>query len=475
MAVRGTRTSRPVRCKSLVALVALVVACSQQPAAPAAHRTGPQTLNGKIGAAAYLIEVPAQWNGTLFLYSHGYVTPGGANRAQDAPVPQARTWLLGHQYAIAGSSYSRTGWALEDAFRDQVALLDYFSGHVAMPRRVIAWGASLGGIITAGLIQLHPERFAAAMPLCGVLSGGIATWNAELDSAYAFKTLVAPRSALQLVHISDANANLNLARSLFTPAAATPTGQARLALVAALIDLPGWFDPRQPEPAATDYVARAAAQRQWESLVDFTFAFGNRRELEQRAGGNPSWNAGVDYAALLARSPDRAEVRAMYTRAGLDLNRDLRTLNAGASIKADPSAAAYLDRYISFDGNLAVPVLAMHTTGDGLVVPPNESAYADVVRGAGKAGMLRQVFVHRAGHCAFSGAETVAALQVLLKRLDTGEWDAAALEPAALNAAAVAQGSEMNQLFGLDLVPSFAPFIPAAYPRPHSKGSPIPA
>ena len=26
--------------------------------------------------ATYLIEVPSPWNGTLLLYSHGYVTPG---------------------------------------------------------------------------------------------------------------------------------------------------------------------------------------------------------------------------------------------------------------------------------------------------------------------------------------------------------------------------------------------------------------
>lgn len=475
MATRGVRTSRQVRLKSLVVLMALVTACSQQSASPAAHSTGPQTLRGKIGAAAYLIEVPAQWNGTLFLYSHGYVTPGATNAAQDAPIATARTWLLAHRYAIAGSSYSSTGWALEDAFRDQMALLDQFAGHVATPTRVIAWGASLGGIVTAGLVQLHPDRFAAAMPLCGVLSGGIATWNSELDAAYAFKELLAPRSALQLVNIGDADANLKLARSLFTEAEGTLAGQARLALVGGLIDLPGWFDPRRPEPLPADYVARAAAQRQWESPVDFTFAFGNRRELEKRAGGNPSWNAGVDYAALLARSPDREEVRALYARAGLDVDRDLRILNAGARIKADPAAAAYLDRFISFDGRLAVPVLAMHTTGDGLVIPANESAYADVVRTAGDAGMLRQVFVHRAGHCAFSGAETVAALQVLLKRLDTGEWDTAALQPAALNAAAAGQGVEMNQLFGFNLVPSFAAYTPPGYPRPHPKGAPIPA
>ena len=471
MAGRGAPISRTTA--GLLAL-AVLVACSQSAKPPAPNPT-PQNLTGALKGASYEIDVPAGWNGTLFLYSHGYVAPGGSNGAQAAPVDFARSWLLEHRYAAAGSSYSSTGWALEDAFEDQIALLDYFSAHVGKPRRVIAWGASLGGIITAGLVQLHPDRFAAAMPLCGVLSGGIATWNAELDSAYAFKALLAPSSSLQLTHITDADSNRQLATQLFNAAAATLQGRARLALVGALIDLPGWFDPRQAEPAATDYAAQAAAQMQWESRVDFNFAFAYRKELEQRAGGNPSWNVGVNYVALLAQSPDAAEVGALYAQAGLDLAKDLRTLNAGATITPDASAVAYLERNISFGGDLGVPVLSIHTTGDGLVIPPNESAYANVVAAAGKSDLLRQVFVHRAGHCTFTPGETIVALEVLLKRLDTGRWDDAAMTPHALDDAAAAQGASANQFFGVTFPPAFADFRPAPYPRPHPKGAPSPA
>ena len=210
-------------------------------------------------------------------------------------------------------------------------------------------------------------------------------------------------------------------------------------------------------------------------MVDFNFAFGYRKELEGRAGGNPSWNVGVDYGALLANSPDRAEVVALYAGAGLSLTRDLRALNAGSRIKADPAAAAYLDNNISFDGNVGVPVLSMHTTGDGLVIPANEAAYAQVVHASGRSEMLRQVFVHRAGHCAFTPAETVSALQVLLNRIDSGTWDDAALMPAALNASAQSQSQDMNQIFGFSFTPAFTAYTPPLYPRPHAKGSPIPA
>ena len=441
----------------------LIAGCTQ--GSPSAPSAGPKTLTGALGAAAYDIEVPSAWNGTLFLYSHGYVPPGGPKFAAASPSAGATAWLLGRHYAVAGSSYSSTGWALPDAFTDQIALLDYFEQHVGKPRRVIAWGVSLGGMITAGLIQLYPDRFAAAMPMCGVLSGGIATWNLELDAAYAFRTLLAPTSSLQLTHITDPAANLQVALDIFNQAASTPAGRARIALVAALIDLPGWFDPRAPEPAPGDFVAREAAQAQWESLVDFAFAFRFRSDLEQRAGGNPSWNTGVDYSHQLSISVDRDEVTALYNAAGIDLQSDLRALGAGARVAADPTAVAYLDRNVSFDGRLNIPVLTMHTTGDGLVVPPNESAYAGAVSAAGESALLRQTFIHRAGHCAFTEAETVAALQVLLNRLDTGRWDDAALQPAALNASALAQGASENAFFGAAAAPAFVDFSPAPYPR----------
>ena len=111
---------------------------------------------------------------------------------------------------------------------------------------------------------------------------------------------------------------------------------------------------------------------------------------------------------------------ALYQAAGLNLAKDLQTLNSAKRIKANPDAEAYLIKNISFNGGISVPVLTMHTTGDGLVVPENEQAYRSAVNRARKASLLRQVFVHRAGHCAFTPAETVTAVQTLLNRLPPG-------------------------------------------------------
>jgi pimeloyl-ACP methyl ester carboxylesterase len=418
--------------------------------------------------ATFLIEVPANWNGTLFLYSHGYVVPGTANPAQDAGDPVTRFFMLSSGYALAGSSYATTGWAIHEALRDQIAVLDIFKLVVGSPQRTIAWGHSLGGIITAGLIQRNPRRFDAALPMCGVLSGGVATWNTALDAVFAFKTLLAPGTGLQIVNIANPIANLDLAEAVLAEAQRTAQGRARIALVGALGDLPGWFTPLSPEPAPTDFEGQEINQFLWDQQVDFPFAFAFRAELEARAQGNVSWNTGVDYRRQLEHSIGRDQVRALYETAGLDLDADLKLLNETVRISADPEAVHYLERNIIFDGEIHIPVLTLHTKGDGLVVVQNESAYKKVVVEAGNGEFLRRTFVDRAGHCAFTPAETIAAVQTLVNRLDTGKWND--VDASDLNNAAAALGPGFN-IFGtsagiVPVPPAFFKFNPSRYLRP---------
>ncbi len=415
---------------------------------------------GNIGGANYLIKVPSNWNGTLVLYSHGYVPAGSSLTPEDAGDPLTEAALLQSGYALAGSSYSQNGWALQQAFHDQIALLDFFNATCGHPARTIAWGHSLGGIITAGLVQLNPNRFAGALPMCGVLAGGIGTWNQALDSAFAFNVLLAG-NMLSIVHLpSDPTSAYNQAIGILNKAQGTLQGQARIALAAALADIPGWFTTGSPEPGKTDFTTQELNQFNWQSQVDFFFAFFARAELEARAGGNPSWNTGVNYRDQLANSASSNEVRALYQQAGLNLDKDLGTLAAAPRIKADPGAVGYLNRYISFNGDLNIPVLTMHTTGDGLVVNQDEQAYASVVRSVGDSNLLRQTYVHRAGHCAFTPAETVTAFQTLIHRLNTGRWDDTT-DPGLMNAEATALPSSLNLA-----PPAFISFLPTVFLRP---------
>src|SRR5260370_22717421 len=82
---------------------------------------------------------------------------------------------------------------------------------------------------------------------------------------------------------------------------------------------------------------------------------------------------------------------------------------------------------------------------------------------AGNAEFLRRAFVSRAGHCTFTPAETVAAVQRLIDRLDTGEWHD--LQADDLNNAALALGP-FNTNGIVFVPPAFIDFKPARYLRP---------
>jgi pimeloyl-ACP methyl ester carboxylesterase len=417
------------------------------------------TVNGILSdGAKYELQCPAGgWNGTLFLFSHGYVIPGGSNPATDASDPVTAAWLLDNGYALAGSSYATTGWSVQQALPDQAATVAAFGSTYSTPKHTIAWGESLGGMITAGLIQDYPQLFSAALPACGVLSGGVATWNTALDAEVAFQQLMAPN--VQVVNITNPTANLEAGEIAAAAAQKTPQGRARIALAAALGDTPGWFTPGSPEPAATDYTAQEANQFLWDTEVDLPFILDFRAQLESVAGGNPSWDTGVNFAQQLAHSTDLKEVKALYKAAGLNLNADLRKLNDSQRISADPAAVQYMENNVAYTGRLNIPVLTIHTTGDGLVVPENESAYHEAVSTAGDTSLLRQLFVNRAGHCAFTPAELITAIGVLLNRLNTGSWHTPST--AKLNEEAASLGSTANTF-----APQFIHYHPAPYLRP---------
>jgi pimeloyl-ACP methyl ester carboxylesterase len=445
----------------LVALLGL----HQRPGPGLAQAPEPSVLTGSIEGVAYKIEVPANWNGTLLLFSHGTVRPGMPNPARDTSDAAAGSWLLNRGFALAGSATSRTGYALAEAFHDNLSLLDYFKTAVGIPKRTIAWGISQGGMISAGMAQKFPQRLDGALPICGFLAGAIAQENVHLDSAYVILTLLAPNSDLPIVNILDGDAALAQAQQIIADAQATPEGRARLALAAAVGNVPGWYDPTSPPPAADDYPAQEVAQFSWFKQTDLEYYLFYRAELEQRAGGNFSWNSGVDYRMQLERSIDRPEVYALYRAAGLSLENDLQLLASAPRIDADPGALQYLVDNVVFDGQLSIPVLTLHTMGDGRRVVGEEQAYAATVQAAGRSALLRQAYVNRGGHCTFTDAEELSAMLTLVHRLDMGQW--AGEDALALNAQAAALGSDLNALTPtLPTAPAFVNAQPAPFLRP---------
>lgn len=384
--------------------------------------------------ASWVIEKPREWNGTLLLYAHGYSPVVSPSPPESAPR-EARAWLLSRGYALAASSYTAEGWALAEAPRDQMEVLDQFVQRVGMPRRTIAWGSSMGGMVTLAMAERHPDRIHAALPMCGSVSGSLGMLNTALDGAFAFRTLVAPDSDIRVVGVDDDRANAARVAGALQSAWSTPAGKARVVLAAALAQLPAWSDPGAPRPAAGDHDSQGEQLRR-------TFAMGvfvPRVDQESRAGGIYGWNTGVDYVRVLRQSPLHPLVRHFYREAGLDLDADLKRLNAAPRIEARAHAVAYMRANFVPRGDWRVPVLTLQTIGDGLTVPATHGGLEQLTRAAGHARMLGQLWVERAGHCVFRPAELAGALATLEDRLDTGRWS---LAPARVSARGSAAGGE---------------------------------
>ncbi|WP_338895289.1 hypothetical protein WBG99_05850 [Streptomyces sp. TG1A-60] len=453
-----------IRTRTLVALAALLLAA---PFTPAAHAADTDAhIDGRLpSGAAYTMDIPAHWNGTVLLYSHGYTPTGVPNPARNAPDDATKSLLLDQGYALIGSSYASNGWAVADAVPDQLATLDAFTVRFGTARRTIAWGTSYGGLVTTAIAERHAERITGSLSMCGLVQGGVANWNSTLDPVFALKTLLAPGADLRLTGLESQAAATDAANALagiVAQAQGTATGRARIALAAALHNIPGWNNPSQPRPGPTDRETQQANQYQAVmGLVQFP-AFVWRHEAESRVGGNMSWNTGVDYAAMLHHSPLHKEVADLYAKAGLSLKSDLTTLNRAPRIGAEPNAVERMGRTSSFTGRLTKPQMNIHTTGDALIPVQAESALRRAVSAAGSARLLRQAYVENAGHCTFSPAEQIAALHTLEGRITTGRWHGTG--PAVLNARATEADPSTPA--------RYVRHHPTPYPRPYDLAHP---
>jgi len=332
---------------------------------------------GELDGVPYRVELPADWNGTLLLFS-GVLYNGQLGLAT---YPATEQWALGHGYALAGTPKS---WDIGAGVRSQLALLDWFDHHVGTPRHTVSWGTSLGGLTAVVLAERNPSRVAGVVSLCGPLAGTVSTWNGFLDLNFAIKTVLAPGSDLQLVHLSDPAGDQQKLQQIVEGALATPRGRARLALANALADVPGWFTALQPRSSDVETQVRQ------QGAFDITGG-GMRADIERQAGGNPSWNVGVDYRGLLARSSERRLVQQAYRQAGSDLPADLDRLANAPRIRPDERAVTYLARYGTPRGTTPTPVVTLHTTGDVLAVSEHERRYAEQVRRSGDPAEVRQL------------------------------------------------------------------------------------
>ena len=145
---------------------------------------------GMLDGAAYQVEVPANWNGKLVMYAHGY-------RGTDVPLtvggPSIRRYLIQQGYAWAASSYSKNYYDVRAGVEDTNNLALNFNKitaaagrTLAAPTRTYITGHSMGGHVTGAAIEaeaaataVHKVAYHGAVPMCGVMG------DAELFNQFA--------------------------------------------------------------------------------------------------------------------------------------------------------------------------------------------------------------------------------------------------------------------------------------------------
>ncbi|CAB4595168.1 MAG: hypothetical protein F2571_04515 [Actinobacteria bacterium] len=205
--------SRAFALVSTTALLAtLVVAAPANAAAtdPVCDgKTPVQTCTGKTSdGALYEMRVPATFDGTMTIWSHGFGTntniPAGLlpifplgypidPRPAIAPNGDATLikYLTDKGVAVIGSGFSTQAWNLDEAVKTNVELVGIFKAKFPTTKKVVAWGYSMGGGITQALAEQHPELISAA----GVMNP-VDSWNAQskylVDMLWLMKTWFDP-------------------------------------------------------------------------------------------------------------------------------------------------------------------------------------------------------------------------------------------------------------------------------------------
>ena len=368
--------SRPLSAIGIVLVLAAATLVGQAPAGP-----GAESIQGMLpDGSNFRVVKPASWNGTIVL------DLDFANNLT-APPSAIERWMTANGYAIGGISREPVAYRFRQAVDDLLEVRRRFVEKWGnAPSRTLTLGNSRGGFVSRVAMEGYPGKFDGAVLSAGGGAGEVGTFNAKLDALWTLKMLTnAPLALFGYASQADALADNGRLAALVKELRSTPAGRARLALAAAFEQFPRWAGGEVP-PAANDYEA------QLDQIAD-QFAFANpaqvRWGVEVVAKGNFSWNHGVDYTALLARSGMTDLVEAIYAKSGLNLQADLRQLAQSPRILAEPSAVATAEALTSYSGAITGPVIVVDNIGDPVDADASKRAYERTVTKGGSGALLR--------------------------------------------------------------------------------------
>jgi len=416
--MRISLKSRIVSVLAVTALAGAVVV-----GAPTAANATPQcatvsfvTQCAGVGAdgAPYTFIAAANFNGTVFLYSHGVrpaidipatLAPVGPYTKTNAaePGPLALTdlsvinKLVAAGYGVAGSGYSRQGINTTEALAANKELIATFKTKFPTTKSVIAWGASLGAMHTQMLAEKHPELVDGVILSCPAANPQDALMAYFGDALWGFKALFDPsiivggystdpvvRQTQQLANVGKVLTVLSkLSAGLSSgawPDTSSPAGKAleaagipsRSALLT--VGLMAGVSTRSkhvdgtsgPAGAAETYPLAVAPAVAVLENMGATLNYGTLliADGELLVGGKVFDNTKTDYAARVAAD---ADIYSFALSGNSAVAAIIGSLAATPRETADPAAVAKIQGLVGLTGKITKPTIIFQAESEEFV------------------------------------------------------------------------------------------------------------
>jgi hypothetical protein len=362
------------------------------------------------------IIMPAQWNGGLVIFAHGYVFAYPANKAVEIPWDQLilkdpttgqpsgtiPAIVLEQGFAFATTSYSKNGLAVKEGVAGVVELVQIFKlmaapllppGAPEIP--VFLIGASEGGLVTTLAVEKYPLMFSGGVAACGPVgdfSKQVNYWG-DLRAVYdVYFDGRRPDGGNLLGGDAVAIPAITMAGwgSLQAPG---PVLARNYSLIQSDLDKVGMRTRRllSATNAPVDPTNPSTIYQTILGILEYNVMATNEAILELH--GNPYTNIDRVYTPTL---PDAS------------LNKKVQR------VAADSAALNEIGLNYQTSGLLQRPLVLLHTTGDPIVPFWHTAIYAQKVAQQGSLGNFAVIPVERYGHCAFTGAEAKQAFQTML-------------------------------------------------------------
>jgi pimeloyl-ACP methyl ester carboxylesterase len=329
---------------------------------------------GRLGGAVYQLEVPDEWNGRLVLWMHGFED---FEPEASVSAPDIRAYLISQGYAWGASSFSSTSWIPGRATDESAALWDRFAKQHGRPDRTYVIGMSMGGAAGHIAAERYANRFDGVLALCG--AAGATPGLTDGVNQFVAAAYVAGVTQAEF----DASPDISgLIRDRIRPALREPARRERFERI--MVALTGGQRPFDREGFRGD------EDTNWRRLeLSLVSGVVPRRGTPYRLGpGSGVSDQEFNRAAIRPRTNDEL----------------LRTFVAGNEVT----------------GDLQVPLLTLHSTGDGQVPIEQARILRRRVDGADAADLLVQRVIRDAGHCGFTSSEWVASFDALVEWVEKG-------------------------------------------------------